>query len=164
MNTHKAHWIAWSLIGTLANGCVASSPTRRDEGPDSAETVERLPEESAYKDAAKRFLAYLDEQHPTGVTQASGKDGIYPMWECMEYGCPDKVLCPEAGVYCHVTHCGKGSCRGCPEPFPDVFKNLFVKEWCRFDCQRGAVRAGSAFGFVPSLGKKLFVGPICFNE
>jgi hypothetical protein len=76
----------------------------------------------------------------------------------------NKVFCKEANAYCHVTHCDKGSCRGCPEPLPDTFKNLMIKEWCRFDCLRGSVRAGSALGFIPIIGKDFFVGPICFNE
>ncbi|WP_331112893.1 hypothetical protein [Archangium sp.] len=160
-------WLLCSIAGALASGCASSSTTHREDALGDSEAAEHLPDERAYRDAAEKFLKFLEEERQAGpsVIQASGKDGIYPMYECMDYGCPDKVLCKEANVYCHVTHCGKGSCRGCPEPFPDVFKNIFIKEWCKFDCLRGAVWAGTAFGFVPSIGKKLFIGPVaCLIE
>ncbi len=82
----------------------------------------------------------------------------------MEYGCPDRVFCEEANAYCHVTHCGKKNCSFCPKEFPDIFKNLVFQQWCQFDCLRGSVRAGVAFGFVPSIGKGLFIGPYCLQE
>jgi hypothetical protein len=82
---------------------------------------------------------------------------------CVEYGCPDKVFCKKTDAYCHVTHCGKGSCYGCPEPLPETFKNLVFKQWCRFDCLKGSVRAGSALGFIPSIGN-IFIGPYCIAE
>jgi hypothetical protein len=86
------------------------------------------------------------------------------MYECMEYGCPDRVFCEDVDAYCHVTHCGKGSCYGCPEAFPAIFKNLAVRQWCRFDCLKNSIRLGTAFGFIPSVGRSIFVGPICLDE
>jgi hypothetical protein len=162
-------WLLCFVAGALATGgCASSASGRREDAPADREAAAQQPQpdERAYRDAAEKLLKYLEEQRQAGasVIQASGKDGIYPMYECMDYGCPDSVFCKKANVYCHVTHCGKGSCRGCAEPFPDIFKNLMVKEWRRFDCLRGSVRAGSAFGFIPSIGKDLFVGPICLNE
>ena len=166
MGVRKKVMACWLVVGALAGGCATSSTTHREDDPRDGEAAEPPPDESAYRDAAERFLRFLEEQRKagTGVVQASGKDGIYPVYECMEHGCPDRVLCKEANVYCHVTHCGKKSCSFCPEPFPDIFKNLAFKQWCQFDCLRGSVRAGAAFGFVPSIGKALFIGPICLNE
>jgi hypothetical protein len=173
MDTPKGTLLRWLLclvVSALAAGCTSSASSRREDasgaGGEDRETVEQLPDESAYREAAERLLAFLEEQRQTGasVIPASGKDGIYPMYECMEYGCPDKVFCKEANAYCHVTHCGKGSCRGCGESFPDILKNLAIKEWCKFDCLRRSTRAGTAFGFVPIVGKNFFVGPICLDE
>lgn len=159
-------WLLFFTVGVLAAGCASSASSHREDSLGTRETVAQQPDEGAYREAAAKLLKYLDAQRKagTGVVQVSGKDGIYPMYECMEYGCPDRVYCEEANVYCHVTHCGKRSCSFCPKPLPDVFKNLVFKQWCQFDCLRGSVRAGVAFGFVPSIGKDLFVGPYCLNE
>jgi hypothetical protein len=170
MDTRKkaaALWLAWLVVGALVGGgCATSSSSRREDAPQDSEMAEKQPDESAYRDAALKFLKYLDAQREAGkdVIQASGKSGgIYPMYECMEYGCPDRVFCKDIGAYCVVTHCGKGGCRGCDEPFPEIFKNLVFKQWCRFDCLKGSVRAGSALGFIPSIGN-FFIGPYCLRE
>lgn len=174
MHTPKRHLLCWLLclsVGVLtATGCASSASSRREDVPGdrggNQETSEQLPDESAYREAAIRFLKYLKEQERAGgsVVQASGKGGIYPMYECMDYGCPDRVFCKGVNAYCHVTLCSKGSCRSCPEWFPSVFKNLFVKEWCKFDCLSGSARVGTAFGYVSLLGKPFFVGPFCLDE
>jgi hypothetical protein len=158
-----AIWIPWLVIGVMADGCASPATGRREDGPrdrDVAAEQQPQPDERTYRDAAEKFLKFLAEQHQASpsVIQASGKDGIYPVYECMEHGCPDRVLCEDAKAYCHVTHCGKGSCQYCPEPFPDVFKNLALKQWCRFDCLRGSVRVGTVLGFVSALGN-VFIGP-----
>lgn len=159
-------WLACFVIGALAGGCASSASNRRQDVPESGASAAQPPDERAYRVAAEKLLEYLDAQRRAGgdVVQASGRnDGIYPMYECMEYGCPDKVFCEETGSYCHVTHCGKGSCHGCPEPLPESFKNLVLKQWCKFDCLKGAVRTGIAIGFIPSIGN-IFVGPYCFEQ
>lgn len=161
-------WLLCFTVGALATGgCASSVSSRREDAAKDGEaaTQQAPPDERAYRDAAEKLLKYLDEQRQAGtdVIQASGKDGIYPVYECMEYGCPDRVFCEKVDAYCHVTHCGQRSCSFCPKPFPDVFKNLVFKQWCQFDCLRGSVRAGSAFGFVPSIGKGLFIGPYCLE-
>lgn len=173
METPKRRLLCCLVVGALAAGCASSAPTRREDAPGDRETAaqqpdataDQLPDESAYREAAEKLLAFLNDQRQAGgsVIQASGKDGIYPMYECMDYGCPDKVFCKEANSYCHVTHCGKGSCYGGPEQLPDIFKNLVFKQWCKFDCLRGSIRTGTAFGFIPVMGKNAFVGPICFS-
>jgi hypothetical protein len=153
-------WNLWFSVGALAVGCASFSSTRREDDLRGSADAVNQPDERAYRDAAETFLRFLLEQQQASqsIIQASGKDGIYPVYECMEYGCPDRVLCEDANVYCHVTHCGKGSCHFCPDPFPDVFKNLTFKQWCKFDCQRGSLRTGTAFGFVPAIGN-VFIGP-----
>jgi hypothetical protein len=168
MDTRKtvtAFWLAWLVVCALAGGCATSSTAHRADGPSGSETVEQLPDESAYKDAAVKFLKYLREQRRAGkdILQASGRDGIRPVYECMNYGCPDTVFCEDVGAYCHVTHCGKKECSFCPKAFPDIFKNLVFKQWCQFDCLRGSMRAGVAFGFIPSIGN-FFIGPYCLTE
>jgi hypothetical protein len=75
----------------------------------------------------------------------------------MEFGCPATVRCGKA--VCVVTHCGSGSCRFCPTPFPDALENLVIKEWCTYGCMVGPLQVGTAYGFVPSVGKT-FVGPL----
>lgn len=154
------------ILFALSAGCVSSGSSRREDALRDREAAAPLSDESAYRDAAMKFLLYLKEQRNAGtaVIQASGEDGIYPVYECTDYGCPDKVFCEEVGAYCHVTHCGKRECSFYPKPLPDIFKNLVFKQWCQFDCLRGSVRAGVAFGFVPSFGKGLFVGPFCLGE
>jgi hypothetical protein len=171
MGTSRKRLLRWPLcvIGTLVTGGCASSASSRHEdvlAENEAAAQQSPSDERAYREAAEKLLKYLDAQRRAGtnVIQASGKDGIYPMYECMEYGCPDRVFCKEVDAYCPVTHCGKGSCRGCPEPAPDVFKNLALKQWCKFDCLRSSVRAGTALGFVPIVGKDFFIGPFCLSE
>lgn len=166
MTTRKeiaAVWSLWLVFGALVNGCASPATSRREDdfrGRDAVAEPQPPPDERAYRDAAEKFLKFLAEQQQANpsVIQASGKDGIYPVYECMEHGCPDRVLCADANVYCHVTHCGKGSCSYCPEPSPDVFKNLAFKQWCKFDCLRGSIRAGTALGFVSAFGN-VFIGP-----
>lgn len=76
---------------------------------------------------------------------------------CRQQDSPGKAVCS-------VTHCGKGSCRFCPAPFPDALKGLVIKEWCTYGCMRGSIQVGTAYGFVPSIGKA-FVGPLgCPDE
>lgn len=90
-----------------------------------------------------------------------GGDGLFsPQFECMDLGCPATVLCGRA--VCSVIHCGKGSCTYCPEPMPDVFKNLVLKSWCSYGCMAGSQRTGAAYGFIPAIGGK-FVGPWCID-
>ncbi len=91
------------------------------------------------------------------IVRTVGQDPIIPQFECMDFGCPATVRCGKA--VCTVTHCGKGSCRFCPAPFPDALKNLFIKEWCAYGCLAGAAQVGTAYGFVPGIGKA-FVGPL----
>ena len=163
----------------LSAGCAAHSSSHgHDEPRPSAQrnfedgeqqraAAETSPGESdAFRDAAERFLEYLAAQRRNrpDVVQASAKDPIIPRYECMDYGCPDTVLCKKAHVYCAVTHCGKGSCNTCPKPMPDVFKNLVFKQWCEFECLRGSTRLGTVLGFVPSIGS-IFIGPFgCPDE
>jgi len=165
MDPSKGRLLCWLLcfvVGALASGCASSASSHREDDPRDREEAAQQPQpdERDYRDAAEKFLKILEEQRQadTGVVRASGKDGIYPVYECMDYGCPDRVFCEEANVYCHVTHCGKGSCQFCPEPLPDTLKNLAFKQWCKFDCLRGSVRAGTVLGFVPALGN-VFIGP-----
>ncbi len=90
-----------------------------------------------------------------------GGDGLFsPQFECMDLGCPATVRCGRA--VCSVIHCGKGSCTYCPEPMPDVFKNLVLKSWCSYGCMTGSQRTGSAYGFIPAIGGT-FVGPWCID-
>jgi hypothetical protein len=95
------------------------------------------------------------------VVLASDKEGIYPEFGCMEFGCPDKVMCGKAA--CFVTHCGKKSCRFCPESLPDFLKNVVFDQWCAYDCVRGSMKVGSAFGLVTTIGSA-FVGPKCLVD
>ncbi|QRN99415.1 hypothetical protein JRI60_10515 [Archangium violaceum] len=99
-------------------------------------------------------------QDPPIVLTGNG-DKIIPEFECMQRGCPDTVQCGAAR--CFVTHCGKGSCTNCGGliPVPDSFKNLVIKEWCAYGCMSASKSIGSAYGFVPAVGGKTFVGPIC---
>lgn len=165
--------------GALSAGCAAASSSRHhdenrhseqqgvEEGKQQRGAAERPPEETvAFREAAERFLEHLAAQRRNGldVVQAAAKDPVIPRYECMDYGCPDKVLCKKAHVYCTVTHCGKGSCNTCPKPMPDVFKNLVFKQWCEFECMRRSTRLGPVLGFVPSIGS-IFIGPFgCPDE
>jgi hypothetical protein len=159
-------WLVCFVVGDLAGGCASSASSRRQDVPEQVATAEQPPDERAYREAAEKLLEYLDAQRKAGtdVVLASGKkDGIYPMYECMEYGCPDRVFCKETGAYCQVTHCGKGSCHTCSEPFPEIFKNIVFRQWCKFDCLKNSVRTGVAVGFIPSIGN-IFIGPYCLED
>jgi hypothetical protein len=94
-------WLVCFVLSALAGGCASSASIRHQKDPEDGATAAQPPDERAYRDAAEKLLEYLDAQRRTGrnVVQASGKkDGIYPMYECMEYGCPDKVFCEETGA------------------------------------------------------------------
>ncbi|WP_309896570.1 hypothetical protein [Archangium sp.] len=157
-----AFWLAWLVVGALAGGCATSSTAQRADGHDDSETAEQPPDERAYREAAIRFLLYLKEQERAGgsIVQASGKDGIYPMYECMEHGCPDRVFCKKVDAYCHVTHCGKGSCYGCPEPFPEIFKNLVFKQWPQMSLDPVSEKAARIAAALNGLGHIAFGHPL----
>ncbi len=113
MDTQKGPLLCcWLLcfVGALSGGgCASSGSSRRESVPGDRELAEQLPDESVYKNAAEKLLKFLARQRKagSGAIQASGKDGIYPVYECMEHGCPDSVFCEEVDAYCHVTHCGE---------------------------------------------------------
>ncbi|MDY7231119.1 hypothetical protein [Hyalangium rubrum] len=161
------------ILGALGVGCASTaSAPRADASRDIA--AQQHQSREAFRDAAQQLLdervtlreaaeQYLEDSAAQrgsrlSVIQVAGKDPVIPRFECMEYGCPDKVLCGDAKAVCLVTHCGKGSCNLCPEPMPDAFKNLVFKQWCEYECVRGAARLGTVIGFVPSFGSG-FVGP-----
>jgi hypothetical protein len=160
--------------GALLVSCASSSSVRHgDELPHttrqevqgreaSREAAEQLLEErAAFQAAAEQYLKQLAMEQRLGgvVVQSSGKDPVIPMYECMHFGCPPTVQCKAAGAACTVTHCGKGSCHTCPMSVPEPFKNLIFKQWCRYECFRGALRLGPVIGFVPVIGG-FFVGPL----
>jgi hypothetical protein len=90
-----------------------------------------------------------------------GNEGLFsPQFECMDWGCPPTVRCGQA--VCSVVHCGKGACSFCPEPMPDVFKNLVFKCWCSYGCMTGTQRTGSAYGLIAAIGG-MFAGPWCVD-
>ncbi|WP_257448788.1 hypothetical protein [Archangium lipolyticum] len=113
-----------------------------------------------YTDTGGDRVAESPDPDPSIVLAGNG-DKIIPEFQCMERGCPDTVQCGAAR--CFVTHCGRGSCTNCGGliPVPDSFKNLVIKEWCAYGCMSASKPMGSAYGFIPAVGGKAFVGPIC---
>ena len=155
-------------VGALATACAAapSSIHREDDSGDAAALLQEE-QRAAFREAAAQYLRELAQQRQISsrVVQVSGQDPVIPMYECMDYGCPATVQCPEAKAACTITHCGRGDCHTCPMSAPEAFKNLVFKQWCRYECFRGTARLGPVIGFVPSLGKNLFIGPFgCPDE
>jgi hypothetical protein len=119
-----------------------------------------VPAQARRTEVVEPHIQEEKDDAPT-VILVSGKEGIYPEFGCMEFGCPDKVMCGNAA--CFVTHCGKKSCRFCPEALPDFLKNVVFQQWCAYECMRSSRKVGSAFGLVTTIGG-VFAGPQCLLD
>jgi hypothetical protein len=143
----------------LSTGCASSASVRGEEDLQNEEE-HPIQEREAFRTAVEQYLRDTEglRRNSPSIVFVAGQDPVVPRPECTDYGCPTAVMCEAAKAICYVTHCGKGSCRLCPEPMPEEFKKLVFRQWCAFECVRGPLRTGTVIGFVPSVGRG-FVGP-----